>query len=295
MGLFCANTTYLEAVDLDLRLRSHESRVERLAQQRIDRKSRNLKHPVEDFLWEYYSFRPSQLLRWSPGLRFSLDLQSVDRLSDSFSFFFEADRFYLSVSDFPPQRLEGLEWTIEVLKSISHRLPHFGCYGLHEWAMVYRSHEVRHGQLPLRLSPEETDLVVESHPIRCSHFDAFRFFTDQARPLNAECLQAENRLTHDQPGCLHVGMDLYKWSYKFYPWVDSDLIGRCFDLAFQIRQVDMQASPYDVSSLGYEPICIETPEGKLQYQSLQRQFMELAEPLRNELLESLILLKEHVS
>ena len=26
-----------------------------------------MKHPVHDFLFTYYSFRPAQLRRWSPG------------------------------------------------------------------------------------------------------------------------------------------------------------------------------------------------------------------------------------
>lgn len=45
--------------------------------------------------------------------------------------------------------------------------------------MVYRlaPGEVRHEDYPLRLSPTETDRVVESHQLRCSHFDAYRFFT----------------------------------------------------------------------------------------------------------------------
>ena len=43
--------------------------------------------------------------------------------------------------------------------------------------------ETRHPQ-PLRLGGAGTDTVVESHRIACSHFDAFRFFTDDARPRN---------------------------------------------------------------------------------------------------------------
>ena len=58
--------------------------------------------------------------------------------------------------------------------------PNLGCFGMHEWAMVYRQSEdeTRHAAWPLRLGSAGTDEVVESHRIACSHFDAFRFFTD---------------------------------------------------------------------------------------------------------------------
>ena len=50
--------------------------------------------------------------------------------------------------------------------------------------MVYRTSDVRHEKWPLRLGSTGTDQVVESHKVSCSHFDAFRFFTSSARPLN---------------------------------------------------------------------------------------------------------------
>ena len=33
----------------------------------LARRQRGVKHPVHDFLFTYYSFRPAQLRRWSPG------------------------------------------------------------------------------------------------------------------------------------------------------------------------------------------------------------------------------------
>jgi hypothetical protein len=56
--------------------------------------------------------------------------------------------------------------------------------GLHEWAMVFRNPNVRHRYVPFRLSRAETDAVVKSQPLRCSHFDAFRFFSPQTAPQN---------------------------------------------------------------------------------------------------------------
>ena len=99
------------------------------------------------------------------------------------------------------------------------RTPQLGCFGLHEWAMVYRTPEddVRHAGWPLRLGSGGTDEVVERHGIRCSHFDAFRFFTDDARPRNALQPTRDGQVALEQPGCLHAGMDVYKWAFKLTP------------------------------------------------------------------------------
>ena len=47
----------------------------------------------------------------------------------------------------------------------------------------------------------------------------------------------------------------------------------------------MRASPYDLTSFGYDPIKVETSEGRRLYEKLQRQLADEAQPLR----ESLIL------
>jgi hypothetical protein len=49
----------------------------------------------------------------------------------------------------------------------------------------------------------------------------------------------------------------------------------------------MQASPYDCTSLGFEPIKVETSTGKLEYERQQRALSEAAKPLREELIKRL--------
>jgi hypothetical protein len=80
-------------------------------------------------------------------------------------------------------------------------------------------------------------------------------------------------------------MDLYKWTAKLTPAVPGDLVLDCFGLARDIRTLDMQASPYDVSSLGEPAVAIETPAGRAEYVSRQRDFAERAALLRQRLLE----------
>jgi len=88
----------------------------------------------------------------------------------------------------------------------------------------------------------------------------------------------------EQPGCLHATMDCYRWAMKLSPAVPGELVLDGYELARDVRVLDMRASPYDVSSLGLEPVAIETPDGKAAYVRAQREFAARAEPLRRALL-----------
>src|SRR5688500_19656149 len=153
---------------------------------------------------------------------------------------------------------------------------------MHEWAMVYGlgQDDVRHASWPLRLGGAGTDEVVESHRIACSHFDAFRFFTDAARPRNALRPGRDDRAEFEQPGCLHAGMDLYKHAYRLTPMVPSELVADCFELARDIRLLDMRASPYDLSGRGHAPVRIEPPQRKQEYPGAARGFAAPRPPRR---------------
>lgn len=268
------------------RRRAHEARVRGWTDPHQARQARGEKHPVEDFLWEYYAYRPSWLRRWHPGPDVVL-LGDAAREYLRWPEYVEADGgVRVNCAAFDPKRRESLAWLLGLLRATAERPPAFACFGLHEWAMVYRlaPEEIRHAQLPLRFPPEEVARITESLPIRCSHFDAFRFFTPAARPLNR--LQPERTTTTqlEQRGCLHANMDLYKWAFKLAPFTPSELIADCFALAREIREVDMRASPYDCRALGLAPIAIETVEGRADYERLQRGFAERSQPLRARLI-----------
>ena len=94
----------------------------------------------------------------------------------------------------------------------------------------------------------------------------------------------EAQSDNEQPGCLHANMDLYKWAYKLLPIVHSELVADCFELAREIRVLDMRASPYDLGALGLEPVPIETPAGRLEYVREQRDFADRAALLRQRLI-----------
>jgi hypothetical protein len=81
-----------------------------------------------------------------------------------------------------------------------------------------------------------------------------------------------------------MDMDLYKWAYKLGPLVPGELLLACFELARDVRVLDMRASPYDLTALGYDPVRIETPEGKAEYVAAQRTFASRGAELRKRLL-----------
>jgi hypothetical protein len=196
------------------------------------------------------------------------------------------DAVELDVGSFVDARGRAVDFVRRLLEATASRPARLGCFGLHEWAMVYRAGEdgIRHEQVPLRLGQAGTDEVVERHQIACSHFDAFRFFTPEALPRNALQPSRESQVALEQPGCLHAGMDTYKWATKLSPLVPSDLTMDCFDLAMEIRLLDMQASPYDLSGYDLEPVPIETAAGKAAYVERQRDFAQRSNALRGRIL-----------
>src|SRR5690606_17621817 len=129
-----------------------------------------------------------------------------------------------------------------------------------------------------------TDAVVDAHELRCTHFDAFRFFTDDAVPRNRLQPTRDKQPELEQPGCLHAGMDLYKWAVKLGPLIPGELLLDCFELARDIRLLDMEAAPYDLAEWSVRPVRIEAAEGKAEYVRRQRGFAERGAVLRAALL-----------
>jgi hypothetical protein len=265
---------------------AHETRIRAWTDDHQSRAARGEKHPVHDFLFSYYSFRVAWLRRWHPGPDVALagdGAREFLRWPEYREVTLErGTAVVLDCATLPPHRRQFVAWLRDLLVAMQTRPPFFACAGLHEWAMVYRQtpDEIRHNTHPLRFAPGELARIVEAQPVCCSHFDAFRFFTAPARPLNKLAPTRETTPQLEQRGCLHANMDLYKWAFKLAPFTASELVADCFALARDIREVDMRASPYDFRALGFAPIAIETPAGRAEYEAHQRAFATRGEPLR---------------
>lgn len=280
---------WLSEVEWQPRQRAHQARVDEITAGRLQRLDRRQSHPTEDFLWEYYSFRPGQLRRWSPGIGVVLTGEVDDFLSRKF---FSGMRgpdgepaVMVDADSFLAKRGGTVEYVRDLLDATSSRSAQLACFCLHEWAMVYELPDgaARH-PLPLRLGEEGTDAVVRSHPLRCTHFDAYRFFTPAARPLLPITPTRETQRELEQPGCLHAIMDLYKWCYKLSPAIGSELVLDAFLLAHKVRQLDMASSPYDATDYGLAPVRIETAEGKAEFVARQRELVAEGAALRARIL-----------
>ena len=264
----------------------HEERADAFTRGRRERAATGQTHPVDDFLFTYYPFRPGLLRRWHPGagvlLQGAADLPRATwkwyRSTGSAS--------QVDAAAFSAKNERVIRFIGTLLTATRQRPAHFGCFGMHEWAMVYRQGEHRH-VAPLRLGQSDTDAVVDGNRVACSHFDAFRFFTPAALPLNQLQPSRENQPTLEQPGCLHAGMDIYKWVIKLGPLVPGEVLLDAFELARDIRQLDMEASPYDLSAWGYAPVAVETAAGKAEYVRRQRGFTERSNLLRDRVVDLL--------
>ena len=284
--LATANLTVLFEPEWHARRATHEARVQLWLGPQQARAARGEKHPVYDFLFSYYAFRPAWLRRWHPGPDLTLSGESARDFLRWPGYVESNDGIMVDPAVFPAKRRASLQWMHGLLVAMRDRPPFFACFGLHEWAMVYRQtpEEIRHNAFPLRFAPDELARIVTAQPICCTHFDAFRFFTPSARPLNKLQPSRATSAQHEQRGCLHANMDLYKWAFKLAPYTPSELLADCFELAQDIREIDMRASPYDLRALGFEPIMIETAAGRAEYERHQRAFAQRSEPLRERLI-----------
>jgi hypothetical protein len=277
----------LSLADWQARELAHAERADAITAGWRARVQRGEKHPIEDFLFTYYPVKPNHLRRWHPGA--GVALEGAGGLERAAWRWYRTDAtgaVSVDAAAFLDAKKASVDFIEKLLTRTAARVGQFGCFGLHEWAMVYRRGEHRH-DVPLRLGQDGTDGVVESHRIACSHFDAFRFFTPEAVPLNRLSPTRDNQPELEQPGCLHAGMDVYKWAIKLGPLVPGELLLDTFDLARDIRWLDMRASPYDVSPWAGEPVAIETPEGKAEYVRQQRAFADRSNALRARVVEAI--------
>ena len=301
----------------EARSAAHRARVAPMAEAWLARRSRGEKHPVWDFLFTYYNFSPNKLMTWNPGIGEISNFKSqisnsesqisnlqpspnsepqIPNLHSSSSWESQISNLQSPISNdgtvvhvwpaITPRLARQAEWIARLCANVLSKPPRLGCFGLHEWAMVYQlsEEEIRHSGYQLRLSPAALEAFVKAQPICCSHFDAFRFFTPPAVPLNSLRPTLETRQDMEQSGCLHANMDLYKWAYKLWPWIGSDLLADAFEVAVASRAFDMRASPYELTALGFDPILIETDAGKDAYRREQLRLAAMAEPVRRKLL-----------
>lgn len=260
----------------------HIAQVDEWAGPRLARRSRGEKHPVDDFLWEYYPISPGKLRAWHPGAPiqgYETDLALLP--ADVYD---HCGGLITLSAKWAADHAAQIAASRSLLSATQSRSPRTGCFGLHEWAMVLGAEDVRHQQYPLRVTQTQLRATIDQVGLRCTHFDAFRFFTPEATPRNPLQLTRASQIDVEQPGCLHANMDLYKHAIALAPIVGSTTVRRAFALARDIREVDMRAAPYDLRDVGIEPLLVETDEGRREFTRLQQAFAQRAAAIRAEIL-----------
>jgi hypothetical protein len=58
-----------------------------------------------------------------------------------------------------------------------------------------------------------------------------------------------------------------------------------FELALRFRELDMRASPYDLTAFGFEPIAIEEAAGRSEYARAQSVLTHRAQTIRCRLID----------
>lgn len=168
-------------------------------------------HPIYNFILKYYfSMSPKCLTHYSPGANVLLKQVSPDvmikTLAHKESFgdpLSHVDGGYvldLAKLKFTASKRRAMEHVVRLLRAIDRKPPLLHCFGLHEWAMVYRNDTTKTDDqisslskfqsLPLRVSPEEIKRVLvpvegSASVLRCTHYDAIRFFTSDSVGINA--------------------------------------------------------------------------------------------------------------
>jgi hypothetical protein len=177
-------------------------------------------HPIFNFLWRYYRFTASSLTRYSRGM--GVILQDADEsahgsiiLSNSMTSFDNIGCSYdvNQIEGLPPFAQFGKKRLTRNRDILLERKPFFGCFGLHEWAMLFSGNkntakspvndalisdsitqnkselqsdtkQQEEEALSLRLPQSTIDSVVNATPLRCTHYDAWRFFRPEAKDMN---------------------------------------------------------------------------------------------------------------
>lgn len=282
------------------RERRHGAAVDQLTEDHLERRRRGEPHPVADFLFTYYRTSVATVRRWHPGPGVILENAHLSERSEWRHYERASLRGRQGLMVDPGSVLGRCGPRIgrarAVVEATATRPGATGCFGLHEWAMLYRAAPdgARHDHVPLRVSHAEIDDVVRTSRLQCTHFDAFRFFTDPAAPLNQATLTREGQVRNEQPACLHSGMDLYSHVTVMEAGAPGELLVDALTAAFDAREVDMRSSPYDLSRWGLDPIPVETPEGRSAFVAFQRRWVTRTQSLRVRFLTAIRTLESSV-
>jgi hypothetical protein len=130
----------------------HRQIVSQWTSGRLSRRAIGEKHPVDDFLFDYYPISPAKLASWFPTFDEALEAQSQD-YSDFNERIYAFNGGCIALrSSWLVEHEPKAQYAVEFLSRVATREAKIGCHALHEWAMVLEVDAVRHTDWPLRLT-----------------------------------------------------------------------------------------------------------------------------------------------
>src|SRR5699024_826560 len=129
-----AGVQVLREPDWRERERAHEARARALTAGHRERRAQGEAHPVEDFLWTYYSLKPSHLHRWHPGAGILLENAAADPGSPArrdWRFYgADGEGLYVDADALLGERGTTAGYIEGLLTATAARPARFGCFGL---------------------------------------------------------------------------------------------------------------------------------------------------------------------
>src|SRR5438874_4249346 len=103
------------------RQRAHVARVNAWLEPHCSRVARGEKHPVYDFLFEYYRFKPALLRRWYPGLGVILQGAGAREFLRWNEYCERAEGVTVDPCSLKPARIESVHWLLGMLHACQQR------------------------------------------------------------------------------------------------------------------------------------------------------------------------------
>ena len=137
-----ATPKILESVHWKQAMADHKDRVQEWTTPYKKRRSKTESHPVHDFLFSYYSYSIGRLESWHPPAGTHLEFSPTENKHIPSHF---SENYYTKKGGYlfldptkSVSRLNSHRWILQLLEHTQKNKPIYGCYGMHEWAMVYK-------------------------------------------------------------------------------------------------------------------------------------------------------------
>ena len=194
---------------------AHERRVDELDHAAPRTAAARREAPVEDFLFDYYSYRPGQLRRWHPGAGVTLSGESAHEYLRQPGYVETPDGITLDVDAFLARRGDTVRWVHDLLRRTAERPATSAVSACTSGRWSKAASRRRTAQRLATTSHAREagrDRRGARRPVQPLRRVPFLHRAGAAANVLRPARETQHEL--EQGGCLHANMDLYKWAYK---------------------------------------------------------------------------------